>query len=631
MKGTSATFCLIIGFVAVATFASAERAEVTVDIDKDQIVFGDSVRLSVTVKGIVPDTPPILPEFDDFDTRYIGTRMSSYSSVTVVIQGKTVEQKRTEAGSVFEYALTPKRVGRLDLPRFSFELAGETYHTYEPYTIFVTDIPEAQEHLLLKVSVDKENVYLGESVLFTFEWYFDRNIEDYSLTIPWYGRLKDFLMEDSPPNPNARQVQLILNDKERVSAEKETVNFRGKRYTVLRFKKILTPIGAGTYTLDPAFVRAEVVTAYEEPDRTRFFFKDYFDFAFEDVFGRGRRAITEWMMARSEPLSVSVKPIPETGRPGSFTGAVGEFDFQVSVSPGIVQQGEPVTVTMKVIGTGNFNEIQLPDFPEPPHFKGYAPEIRTDTSLSGNLVIGEKIFEKILVGRQEGAFEIPPIAFSFFDPQEGEYKTITRGPFPIRVEPGKGSAPPVLSVLPPEERKGKEIKVMTRDIRYIKSSLEPIVQEKAPFYERPFFWWFGFVPAPLLVGVTFLIQRRRLKLRTDIGYARRLKAFKKAEKERMATETHLRKGNAPDFYAGLSKTLTYFLADKLNRPPAGITADIVEDLKSRSLEPTVLQELKSCFERLDLAKYSRAESGTEEMQDLYEKVKQLIQRLDRVL
>lgn len=619
MKGIVAFFLAGVVVAAFGTNAWPAEPKVSVEIDKDQVVLGDSIRLTITAEGETPKSPPELPQIADFDVRYLGSRTESFSSFTVVIQGQKKEEHHSGGGTQFEYTLVPKKLGSFTIPRFSFTIDGVPYQTSEAYSIVVTDLPENSENIFLKVSADKDTVYLGESLLVTFEWYFDKDVQDYSLTIPWYGALKEFLVEDPKPDTSRQYAQLIINDKERVAAEKKGAIFQGKRYTVLSFQKILTPISAGSYTLEPSFVRAEVVKGYEAPQTKRVpFFRYYSDF--EDLFGGRRRPVTEQALTRSKPLTLTVKPLPERNKPAAFTGAVGSFDFQVSVTPESVQKGEPVTVAMKVVGAGNFNEVQIPDFPELSSFKGYTPEIKSDTSTTDGMAIGEKTFTKVLVGRREGKYEIPPLSFSFFDPEKEMYQTIARGPFPIEVKPGSSQEePPQLTVTESAPaRRGKEVKVITQDIRYIKTGLGEIRRGAPPLYKLPLFLFFGFLPLPLVTALSFVIQKRRERFQTDVAYARRSQAFRNAEKMLQTS-------------ADPPKILTRFLADKLNQPIGTLPHELLEILKMRELDPALTTELKEFFDRIEVVKYSKATGDAGEMNALLGKTKELLGRLEKAL
>lgn len=620
-------------FLSFIPLAASEEAKVSVEIDKNEVVLGDAVHLIITVEGMTPNAPPELPEIPDFTVRYLGSRTESFSSVTVVIQGKKAEEQRSGGGTQYEYALVPKAVGTYPLPRFTFILDGKSYTTSDTYTIRVVDIPETEEDIFLRISVDKEAFFLGESVLLTFEWYFDKDIQDYSLTIPWFGALKEFLVEDPEQDPNKQYAQLIINDKDKITVEKKSVLYQEKRYTVLRFQKILTPISAGRYALDPSFLRAEIVKGYVKHERRSVipFFRYYSDL--EDLFGLGKRAVTQQLFTKSRPVTLTVKPLPEENRPPTFTGAVGSFDFQVNVAPQSVKKGDSVTVTMKVVGTGNFNEVQLPEFPELSAFKGYTPEIKTDTSQADGMVIGEKTFAKVLVSRREGKYEIPPLSFSFFDPTDGQYKTIARGPFPIEIQPGASEeeTPQIGAGTPAPVRRGKEIKIITHDIRYIKTDLGTLKRPVTPLYKIPLFWFFGFVPLPLAAAVSFVIQKRRLRFRTDTAYARRAQAFKNAEEMLTACTHHLREGNAGEFYSDLSKSISRFLADKLNCPIGTLPQELIERVKGKSIKEALVADLERFFDQMDLVRYSKASGDIQQRNEMLESAKTLLSRLEKVI
>ena len=622
-----ASIIFILGFLHSVW---ADAPKVSVDIDKDQIVLGDSIHMTITVKGMTPAAPPELPPVPNFDVRYLGSRTESFTSVTIVIQGRKAEEHHSGGGAQFEFTLTPKRMGTFTIPRLALIMDGKSYETSEPYVIRVTDIPEKQEDIFLKLSIDKNAVYQGESVLLTFEWYFDKDVRDYSLNIPWFGGLKGFLVEDPKPDPSKQYAQLIVNDKEKVTAEKKGAVVLGKRYTVLKFQKILTPISTGSYILEPSFLKAEIIKGYQESRMEHIPFFRYYS-NFEDLFGQGGRAVTEQVITRSKPLTLTVRPLPEDKKPAAFTGAVGNFDFQMSVAPAAVKKGEPVTVTMKVVGTGNFSDVQLPDFPEFSAFKGYTPEIKTDTSSADGMVIGEKTSTKVLVGRREGKYEIPSTAFSFFDTSENTYKTVTRGPFPIEIQPGAAQEEtPQLTALGSEtKREGKEIKVIGHDIRYIKTHFGERHRPTQPLYQMPLFWVLGAAPLPLVTAAAFLIQRRRERFQTDIGFARRFRAFKNAEKALAACQRRLQEENVGEFYAEVSKILTRFLTDKLNRPVGVLPQELIEALRAKQVEASLLNELGDFFGRIDFVKYSRAAGDAGEMKAISEKTKHLLSRLEK--
>lgn len=138
---------------------------------------------------------------------------------------------------------------------------------------------------------------------------------------------------------------------------------------------------------------------------------------------------------RVKPLALSISPLPELGQPENFSGAVGQFAFDVDVTPSDVAVGDLITAVMKIRGTGYLEEISPPRVSPGRHFKVYNPKPSSGRNK------GEKIFEQILIPQSTNAVRISSVSFSFFDPRAGTYKTITRGPFSLTFHPPKSAAP----------------------------------------------------------------------------------------------------------------------------------------------------------------------------------------------
>ncbi|MCM8776257.1 MAG: BatD family protein [Candidatus Omnitrophica bacterium] len=416
-------------------FVYAAEPEVSMAIDKESILLGDSVILTITVRGGDFLEPPEIASTPDFDVRFRGARQESYSSFTMIVQGRTVEQKQTGGGYNFDYVLTPRRAGTLQVPPFPITINQRTYQT-RPFTIQVYDRSEKSEDIFVEVFAAKHEVYLGEKVLVTVKWYFNKDVDSYLMNVPWLDGLKNFLITDPEPEENKRYYRFTVNGNTQVLATKEREFYKGQPYTVIAFQKLLTPLAVGTYTLDPIFLRADVVTGYQR-QRSRSIFDDFFENSLDSFFGFGGSAITEPFSTRSDPLVITVREVPMAEKPDSFSGGVGVFDFRVSVKPLRLKVGEPITFTMQVVGAGNIEQVKMPAFPKLEDFKTYEPESRVNTAQKEGEIIGEKIFEMVLVPKKEGRFEIPPIRFTYFNPRQQGYQTIQRGPYSVVVEKGE--------------------------------------------------------------------------------------------------------------------------------------------------------------------------------------------------
>jgi len=124
---------------------------------------------------------------------------------------------------------------------------------------------------------------------------------------------------------------------------------------------------------------------------------------------------------RVQPLTLHVRPLPQTGRPADFSGAVGQFAFDVTVAPTRVAPGALIYITPRIRGTGFLETVSAPRVTQSPYFRIYDPKPLPASA-------GEAAFEQIIVPHDTNAPAVPAISFSYFDPNTRSYQTIARGP-----------------------------------------------------------------------------------------------------------------------------------------------------------------------------------------------------------
>ena len=89
--------------------------------------------------------------------------------------------------------------------------------------------------------------------------------------------------------------------------------------------------------------------------------------------------------------------------------------------------------------------------------------------------------------------------------------------------------------------------------------------------------------------------------------------------------------NIRDFYDSISKGLNSYLADKLNRPEAGITSEIVNDLTERGFDSAAAEKLKGLYLIFEEVLFSSVRPDKNRLNEDYKTVKTLITALERTL
>jgi hypothetical protein len=173
--------------------------------------------------------------------------------------------------------------------------------------------------------------------------------------------------------------------------------FNGKSYRYVRWPFDLVPLKSGEISIEPFSIE------YEYEDQ-RSNFQSIWDH-FAHFFDKKR------YLLRVPKQSLFVREIPLFQ--GNKVHAVGQFkSFTASVNPLIITEKEASTVTLELIGNGNFDDIVHPTFIMPEEVLLYESH-NFITPLSG---FKKKSFEYIIQPHHPGNLEIPSQTIITFDP-----------------------------------------------------------------------------------------------------------------------------------------------------------------------------------------------------------------------
>jgi hypothetical protein len=600
------TFVIFIIGILLPILSFAKDINFDVTVDRSKVSLGSSITLNLNFHGTQDIPAPKLPSIDGFDVRYVGpsTQMS-------IVNGKI------STSITHIYSLLPLKVGTFTIPSFSVEYDGKIYTSNpiqieivqssvsQPQGIPQTGQPEAvtqglEDRIFLVMSVDKTKAYVNEIIPVTFKLYINKlAIRDI--------QYPEFLHEGFSVGEfsEAKKYQEILND---------------VLYDVIEFNANIFGMRAGQLKLGPAELRCNLIVKKQPRRRRSFFFDDdFFDSdIFDDFFTRYENYP---LVLKSIDIPILVMELPDENRPNSFTGALGNYQFFLEANPKEVKVGDPITLKMVVRGKGNFKTVNPPTLNLEDNFKVYEPEVTQDKT--------SKIFEQVIIPKDSSITEIPKISFSFFDTRSGQYRTITKGPIPIKVNPLPEEEKLKVVELPTTEMIRKR-EVLGRDIIYIKDSLDPLRRKGEFLYRNKLFVASQLIPIIAVISI-FFIYRRKERLLTDVRYARRLRAPRKAKKNLSQVYRLLDPKKGDKFFDAVFMTLREYLGDKFHLPSAGITANVVEEeLRPRNINQEVLNKIRECFNTCDTARYAPSSVTKEEMVKTFKLLEEIIDELERM-
>jgi hypothetical protein len=279
----------------------------------------------------------------------------------------------------------------------------------------------------------------------------------------------------------------------------------------------------------------------------------------------------------------------------------------LSAGPTNVAAGDPVTVKIQLSGRGALDALTLPEQTAWSDFKTYPPTARVDaTDALG--VQGTKTFEQVIVPQSPDLKAIPPVSFSFFDPDQKQYRTLTQPAVALTVRPG-GSAPtPTVAAA---SRPAPDNPPPAQDIVHIKPRLGTVAQIAPPLLQQPRF--LALQAVPVLAWLSAVVWRRRAEaLAHNPRLRRRRQVAQIIRQGLLELRQHAADNKSDDFFATLFRLLQEQLGERLDLPASAITEAVIEEhLRPRGVPETTLASLHQLFQTCNLARYAPIRTSQE--------------------
>ena len=396
----------------------------------------------------------------------------------------------------------------------------------------------------------------------------------------------------------------------------------GQLYNVRRFRAKARALTAGDFTLQPA-LRVGVVDR-NQPRR-----RDPFGGFFNDPFFGGPAASPVNLAVA--PTTLAIRSIPEEGRPADFGGAVGQFALAMDVRPRDLKVGEPITVSLRLQGTGNIAAAMPPAYRDSDAFKAYETRQVGETP-DPTADSGAKTFEQVVLPRTENLKELPALQFSFFDPVAVQYRTVSAGPFPLTVHPSAGGSQSMLLQVPGGPAAGGQSLVLGSDIVYLKPAPTHWNLNGESRRRRPILVGLH-AAAPFALAGLFFATRRRNRLAADIALARRQKAPRSARANLHKAEAALKESGAPAaVFAPLAAAAADYFGHRLNLPPGAVDPPLMlEKLRGAQADEATLAKWQEFFALSDQIRFgSSADLSREALAGWIATVSSLLRKAERV-
>ncbi len=351
--------------------------------------FSISYLINSKTSNIKLDSDIDLPSFVGFQT-LSQNEVNNFSSVN----GQTQIQ--------FGYSFTFRAVrpGTFSIASASVKIQGKTYKS-NAVIIKVVEAksqPQVNNNLdrrmkdaFLKVEVSNKNPYLNEGVVLDVKYY----AANANLLRSFNGyrqpqAFKGFATEPVKLTSNEYRQELVNGD---------------IYYSAVVARYILFPTQSGSITVEPFTASLLIpVSFFEESE----------------------------VQIQSAPVEIIAKSLP-TPKPKNFSGAVGNFQLNLSTDKARVNAEEAIKVRVDIQGKGNLKLLKTPELKVPEEIESYAPKLQQNISATDDGVSGIIQKENILVPQFGGKYNLELEPFSYFDPAENSYKELKTNSIEIEV------------------------------------------------------------------------------------------------------------------------------------------------------------------------------------------------------
>ena len=563
---------LLLTFILNLSFVLGFSA--TASVDKNRCTIDDIISFKI--------------EFENADS-FSNIDISSLIKDFTVISGPSQQTSmqwingKVTNSRIMSWSLSPKREGRLVIPRLNVQISGKNSVT-DKIVVFVGQSQKKESDLdvFISAEINKESVYIGEQITLTYSIY--RRVE---------CSIEPF---EIPKFPGFWSEELFRPNQIKF----KNIAINGVQYQKgILYKVALFPISGKELEIEPLSLKIQKQKKKKRRGRDPFF-DPFFDSFFTE---------TETKILRSKKLAIAIKNYPES-RPIGFTGAVGDFKISTATDTDSINVNEAVTFRVIVEGTGNMGLFTIPKMSFADDIDQFPPKENFEKNVFRDEFSGKMIWEYILVPRVSGKLSIPPISFTFFNPKIEKWQKLSSKPTSFFVKNTNDN------YLTNNGLTKREIEVLGKDIKYIYNGNPVLKHTNSTPYNYIILIYFlsiliFFLPTILSYIVGYNLDSMPARLSKN--------ALKKALNKLKTSDTRSDNFN--------NKIIYQYLKDKFQLHSSNLDAISTKDQLQGRINNQDLEELIELLKLSESFIYGKKE--TTDIHSLNQKTVSILERIDK--
>jgi hypothetical protein len=576
-------------WVLLLSFSSFAQVSFTAEASRSKLGINERLKVEFTVNANGDNFRP--PSFTGL--QLIGGPNQFYSQNYV--NGKSTFTK------TYTYFFQPQKRGKITIGQAEITVEGQVYKT-SPIEIEVTaavDTPnqsravaEAGDGIHLVAEVSKSKPYLNEGIYVVYKLFLSPTVN-----------IRNWRPLDDPKFEGFWSQNINIDQLELKEGE-----FGGQPYRYVELRKtVLYPQKTGELKIEPLSLSVSV----EVPTDRR------------DFFGRRMYDVVEKNFS-ANTRTIEVQPLPEEGKPAGFSGAVGEFEFNVKANKRELDAQTSLELTSEVTGRGNLKLFNLPKIQTPSSFEVYEPE-RNENVRTSSLGMRGSLSEKYTVIPEfKGDYVIQPTTFSYFNPRTASYETLQSDAINIKVNSGPERPKETQVASGNEPNSPRNIISSKSTFNYIKLNTDLKEKDQTQFFQSPLYWTLFFLP---FLSIPFMLIFGKVQNREVDKNEVQLKRANKLAK-RYLSEAKKNIGDSQAFYESLERALHNYMKARLKIQTLDMQKDKIKELLSaKGVSEETTKAFLKLLESCELARYTP--TVTEDMQKDFDKAAKVISEIDK--
>lgn len=578
----------ILGFLLL-TMESMGQTSIRLNVPT-QVKCGEEFRIQyiVNTSDVSSFIEPNMPSSIDIVYGPSSSVMSSYQ----IINGK----RSSNSSITYTYIALANKVGSIVIPGAKVRVKGKILSSNAQKIQVYTENNKhyqgqnSQEEslgkgdLFILANINKKEVYEQEPIVLTYKVFTRADLKQLTGKVP---DLKGFLIQE-----------VALPQQKTFHVEK----YNGRNYqSTVWSQYVMFPQQSGELVIPSVKFEGMILKSLPSSN------------IIDDIFNEDDNFSTIKKTLRTPSIAIKVKKLP-IPKPKNFSEGVGKFNISAKLSTKAIKTNENLTLRISISGIGNMKLLQAPRLKLSEDFEIYNPTVSNKTKLTERGMMGEIIYEYIIIPKRKGKYNLPSIPFTYFDPESKGYVTKYTNQIPFIVEKG-------------QDFKGNDY---THDIFDIHTK-EKALYDRTEEGTLSEYFWIAYLGILMIGVILFCIIKKREKTEANTVLQSVKVANKMSRKYLKLANEKIKGDDTKEFYQELENALHSYFKNRFCLSESNYTTEIIcLEMKKHQVPSSLIENFQELMSECNYVRYAPI-IQIQDKEEAYAKAEELMLNVETYL